>query len=192
MNPRIKKITIIGMMAAASFVLQIFEFPLPMLIPPFIKFDFSDLPALLTTFLFGAPSGVAVCLVKNVLHLVDSGTGGVGELANFLCGAALCIVSGLIYRYHRTKGGAVAAMLIGSLAMGLASFPINYFITYPFYYNLMPKEVILAAYQKIASVTSIEQALLLFNVPFTMAKGLVCSIPTFVAYKRLKHILKLD
>ena len=38
-----RQIAVTGVLSAAAFVLQLIEFPLPFLIPPFIKFDFSDL-----------------------------------------------------------------------------------------------------------------------------------------------------
>jgi len=42
------------------------------------------------------------------------------------------------------------------------------------------------------SVDSIEMSLLVFNVPFTFLKGVICSIITFLAYKKLKNALKIE
>ena len=42
----IRTIAVTGMLGALATVLMFLEFPIPMLIPPFIKFDFSELPAL--------------------------------------------------------------------------------------------------------------------------------------------------
>ena len=109
MNKKLKNLLIIAMFSAVAFVLQFFEFPLPMLIPPFIKMDFSDLPELLATFMLGSPAGICVCLIKNLLHLIDSSSGGVGELSNFLLGTVLCVVSDICYRRKRTKRGALIA-----------------------------------------------------------------------------------
>ena len=41
------------MLSAVAFILMFIEFPLPMLIPSFVKMDFSDLPALLGAFALG-------------------------------------------------------------------------------------------------------------------------------------------
>ena len=50
---------------------------------------------------------------------------------------------------------------------------------------------ILAAYQAILPrVTTLWQALLIFNVPFTFAKGALCTIVTLIVYKPLSPILK--
>lgn len=74
--------------------------------------------------------------------------------------------------------------------MALFSFPCNLFLVYPIYYNFMPKETILAAYQLILpSVTSIEQSLLIFNVPFTFIKGMIDVVITFLIYKKISPLL---
>ncbi|MDY6334614.1 MAG: ECF transporter S component, partial [Lachnospiraceae bacterium] len=99
--------------------------------------------------------------------------------------------AGLIYGLNRTKKGAVTGSLVGALAMALFSLPSNYFIVYPVYYNFMPKDTILAAYQAILpSVKSIGESLLLFNVPFTFVKGMIDVAVTFLVYKKLSPILK--
>ena len=85
----------------------------------------------------------------------------------------------------------IAIFLISALVMALISVPSNYFIVYPFYYNFMPEETVLAAYQAILpSVKSILQALLVFNVPFTFIKGMLDVLVTMLIYKPLSPILK--
>ena len=78
----VRFLTLTAILTAIAVVLQYLEFPVPMFIPPFVKFDFSDLPAILAAFLVSPVSGVAVCLLKNVIHLVVSQSAGVGELAH--------------------------------------------------------------------------------------------------------------
>lgn len=75
--------------------------------------------------------------------------------------------------------------------MGLFSVVSNYFLVYPVYYNFMPKDVILAAYQAILpSVQSILQCLVFFNMPFTIVKGLFSVVITFLTYKHISPLLK--
>nr|WP_130837472.1 ECF transporter S component [Lachnoclostridium sp. Marseille-P6806] len=181
-----------GVLTAIALVLQAIEFPLPMLMPPFIKFDLSDLPALIGAFAMGPLCGVIIELLKNLLHgLMMSQSVGVGELCNFLLGAVFVGVSGAIYRRHRSKKTALIASLAGAASMAVLSLPINYFIVYPFYYQFMPEEAILQAYQLILpSVKSILQSLVIFNLPFTFAKGMVDVLITFLIYKRISPLLK--
>ncbi len=187
-----RQIAVTGVLSAAAFVLQLIEFPLPFLIPPFIKFDFSDLPAVIGAFALGPVWGILIELIKNVLHAVmASGSFGIGELSNFMLGAVFTGVAGLVYRKNRTKKGALIASVSGALAMAVFSLPSNYFVVYPVYYKFMPEETILAAYQAIIpSVKSIAQCLLVFNVPFTFVKGMIDVGITFLVYKRLSPVIK--
>ena len=186
-----RTIAVIGVLSAAAFVLQLIEIPVPMLMPAFIKFDFSDLPALLGAFALGPISGILIELIKNLLHTMASGSFAVGELSNFMLGAVFVGVAGLIYSRNRTKKGAVLGAVAGAAAMALFSVPSNYFIVYPVYYNFMPRETILAAYQAIVpGVKSILQSLLVFNLPFTFVKGMIDVVITFLIYKQLSPLLK--
>ena len=137
-NERIKKLAVIAIFSAIAFVLMLIDFSTPF-IPSFVKLDFSEIPALLSAFMFGPIEGVAVCLIKNLLHLTMTTTGGVGELANFLLGAAFAGTAGLVYKFRHTFKGGLAGCLSGSAVMAIVSFPVNLFITYPFYANVFFK-----------------------------------------------------
>lgn len=188
---QIHKIAVTGILSAAAFILMLLEIPVPMLMPSFIKFDFSDLPALLGAFALGPMTGILVELIKNIFHIANSGSFGVGELSNFLLGAVFSGTAGLYYKYHKTKHGAAVGSFLGAAAMAAASVPVNYFVVYPVYYNFIPEETILAAYQAILpSIDSIFQSLLCFNLPFTFVKGMIDVGITFLIYKHLSPILK--
>lgn len=186
------KLAVTAILSAAAAILMFLSFPIPFLIPSFVKMDFSELPALLAAFSLGPVSGVAVCLVKNVINVFFSTTGGVGELCNFLLGVCLVVPAGLIYRAKRTRGGALAGALLGSAAMAVCSVPINYFISYPFYVRsgMMSMEAIMDAYQLILpSVQTLPQALLIFNIPFTLVKAACDVAITFAVYKRISPLI---
>uniref|UniRef100_UPI0040565F7B ECF transporter S component n=1 Tax=Agathobacter sp. TaxID=2021311 RepID=UPI0040565F7B len=186
----VRYITMTGMLSAIGFVLMYFEISVPFM-PGFIKMDLSELPALIGSFAFGPVCGILICLIKNVLHLTVSNTAFVGELANFLMGAVFVGTAGFIYEHKKSKKTAVIAAVAGAVLMGVVSIPINYFVTYPFYYNFMPKETILAAYQAIIpSMKSIIQCLVCFNFPFTTVKALISVVITLMVYKHLSPILK--
>ncbi|MCR5655293.1 MAG: ECF transporter S component [Lachnospiraceae bacterium] len=179
-----------GMLSAVAFILMFLDFSVPIM-PSFIKMDLSELPALIAGFAYGPISGVCVCLIKNLLHLTITSTGGVGELCNFLLGVTFVLPASFIYRAKKTKKTALIGSLIGAVVMGIFSIAINYYLTYPVYYNFMPKETILEAYQLILpGMKSILQCLVVFNAPFTFVKGLCSVIITLVIYKPLSPILK--
>lgn len=191
----VRTLTGCAMLSGIAFILMYFEIVVPFM-PSFIKFDFSDLPALLGAFAYGPAYGVLICLIKNILHLAFSQSMFVGELSNFILGACFVLVAGLIYKKKKTKKRAIWAGITGAVVMGLFSVVSNYFFVYPVYYNFMPKEVIIAAYQAILSVVSdyelkdILPCLLIFNLPFTVLKGLICVLISNFIYKPLSPILK--
>ena len=188
-NSKVRVIAVTGMLSAVAFILQFFEFPIP-LIPSFIKMDFSDLPALIGAFALGPVCGVLIELIKNLLHLTVSQSGGVGEMANFLIAVGFVLPAGWIYKVNKTKKGAIIASLVGAACMAILSFPVNLFITYPFYEAFMPREAIIAAYQAILpSVKTLPQCLLVFNVPFTFVKAMISVVVTLIVYKKISPIL---
>ena len=178
-----------GMLTAVAAVLQFIEISIPF-IPSFIKLDFSDLPELIGAFAYGPLAGVVIALLKNIIHLAFSQSGYIGELSNFILGAVFSGVAGLVYMKNKTMKGALIGGVVGAVCMALLSFPSNLFIVYPFYYNFMPKEAVLKAYQLIVpSMKSIEQSLLVFNLPFTLIKGIFCVIISMFIYKPLSPLL---
>ena len=184
------KLTMTAMLSAIAFVLMFLEFSVPIM-PPFIKMDLSDLPELISAFAMGPVSGVAICLIKNLLHLFMSTTGGVGELSNFILGACFVFPAGMIYRKWKGKKSAILGASLGSFLMAAVSVISNYYIVYPVYYNFMDKDAILTAYQAIfPGVENILQCLIVFNAPFTLVKGLFSVVITVLIYKHISPFLK--
>ena len=179
-----------GMLSGLAFVLQYLEFPIPIM-PFFIRFDFSDLPALIGAFAYGPLAGVIVEFIKNLLHCTVTQSFTVGELSNFILGAVFTGTAGLIYKKNKTKKGAIIGAIVGSVIMGIISFPSKLFIVYPAYEKFTPINEIMDAYSKLLpSVGKLWQALLIFNVPFTIVKGLISTLITVLIYKRLSPVLK--
>ena len=187
---RTHQLAVTAMLSAAATVLMALDFPIPFLIPPFVKMDFSELPALLAAFSLGPAWGAAVCLVKNLINLTMSSTNGVGELCNLLIGLCFVIPAGLIYKRWKTRWGALIAALAGAALMAVCSVPVNYFISYPFYTSFMPLETIIGMYQSlIPSVDGLLACLVIFNAPFTLLKGLLDTALCFLIYKPLSPLL---
>ncbi len=187
-----RKMVVTAMLAAVSSVLMFFSFNVP-LMPSFIKMDFSELPALIASFALGPVSGVTVCLIKNLVNLFFSTTGGVGELSNFLLGSLFVAPAGIIYRKLKGRKGALIGSLVGALTMALVSVLTNYYVVYPIYTGFLPMETIMGLYQTInPSVENLWQALLMFNMPFTFLKGMASVAITFAIYKKISPILKKE
>ena len=190
---QVRKLTVTAMLSAVAFVLMFLDFPIPMLMPSFVKMDFSDLPELLGAFALGPMYGVLISLIKNLIHLLlASSTNGVGELCNFLFGAVFAWVAGFVYQRNKSRRTAVLGAVLGAVAMAVASIPVNYFLTYPAYVVIygMPLDTIIGMYQAILpSAGSLLECLVIFNMPWTLAKGLLDAVLCMLIYKPLSPIL---
>ncbi len=186
----IRFLVVTAVLSAVASVLMMLSFSVPFM-PSFIKLDFSELPALIASYSMGPVSGVLVCLIKNLINLPMSSTGGIGELSNFLLGVAFVVPTGILYHYKKNRGMALLSAVIGAACMATISLPLNYFVTYPAYAKLMPLDAIIGAYQAIfAGVDGLLGCLLMFNVPFTLLKGLLNTAIAFLIYKHISPLLK--
>lgn len=186
------KLTVTAMLTAVAVVLQYIEVSIP-IVPSFLKLDFSDLPELIGAFVIGPLWGVVICLLKNLIHLPFTSSVGVGEFSNFILGAIFVFVAGIIYKYHKTKKGALVASVCGALAMAVASVVTNYFIVYPMYAQLWAggdMNVIINMYKALLPVSdTLLKSLLIFNLPFTFGKGIVVAAITMFIYKPLSNLI---
>ena len=92
-----RKLSLIGLFAAVSAVLMVFEVPVPFA-PPFYKIDLSELPILIIAFAYGPVAGVMTEFIKILLKLVlkSTSTAFVGELANFTVGCSMVLPASII------------------------------------------------------------------------------------------------
>ena len=191
---RTHKLTVTAMLSTVAFLLMFVEFPIPALIPAFVKLDISDLPELLAAFSLGPVYGVVVSFLKNLLFSVLHGTSSayVGELFNFIMGAVFSFSAGFIYQKHKSRRGALIGALVGAALMAALSVPLNYFVVYPAYvvFYKLPLEAIIGMYQAIRpSTNGLLECLLVFNMPFTFCKGMLDVALCFLIYKPLSPLL---
>lgn len=180
----------VGILSGISVVLmQILEFPMPFM-PPFLKFDFSNLPALIGGFAYGPLTGVVIVLIKAILHLLRTSTGGVGELADFLASGSFVAVASIIYKHKKTRTGAVIGLCLGTLVTAIVGGLANYYILIPFYAKVMPMEQIILISSKINPLIKSTLGYVLFGaIPFNLIKAIILSVITFVVYKRASRAL---
>jgi riboflavin transporter FmnP len=167
----------VGLLAAMSTVLAMFSMPI---LPLFswLKIDLSDIPALVGGFIYGPFVGLLVELVKNLVQLTNSFTGGVGEVANFLIGGSFIFTASLIYVKNKTKKGAVIGVICGTIVMTIVGILSNVYILIPLYKKLMHLEINLSQYV-VAGV-----------IPFNIIKGALVSLVTILIYKKISILFK--
>lgn len=121
-----------GIFTALAYLISFLE--IPIFAPtPFLKLDFSSLFILLAGFVFGPISAVCACGVKELLRFASSGTGGVGELANFLAITAFVIVPALVYRYKKGLPTVIVTLVIGCALQVITAILCNRFILFPLF-----------------------------------------------------------
>ncbi|HBU12510.1 MAG TPA: ECF transporter S component [Clostridiales bacterium] len=181
----------VAVLAVMAFALMYIEFPIP-IAPPWLKLDFSDVPALLGGFALGPVAGVLIQGIKCILFFLfkNSGTGGVGELANFLIGIAIVIPAAIIYAKKHNMKFAVAGTLAGVAIAASSAALLNYYLLIPAYTQIMPIEAILSMTSALnPSADSLLGYVLIFAMPFTAAKLAIDAVIVFLLYKRLAHWL---
>lgn len=171
-----RKITKIAVLSAIAFILQTFGDLIK--VGGFLEVEFSDFPAIIGACAMGPLSGLAVEGIKCLIHfLTMNSTGGIGDLANFLVNGSFVLTCGIIYKYNRTKKGALISLLSATVVMTLFAVLANLFITIPVYIPALD----------FAGRLNIVLTLI---TPFNFAKGLVLSFITYFSYKRLSSLLK--
>ena len=187
----IVRLTTTAIFSGLAAALMFLEIPLP-LMPPFLKFDFSEVPVLIATFALGPVYGIIIELLKNLIHLPWTGTMAIGEMSNFITGSIFVGTAGFIYTKKRTRKGAVISMIIATLALAVIAVPVNAFINLPLYASVlgMSMESILGWTQTVNPAIDSELKLLLLGfVPFNLFKGIVVSAITFCVYKPISKLI---
>lgn len=190
-----RKIVVTGMFAAISTVLMLFEFTVPFAPPGIYKLDLSELPALIGGFAFGPVCGVMIEFLKVLLKTLIKGTSTafVGELANFFVGCSFILPATIIYHIKKTRVNAIVACIVGTVIITIVGSSFNAFYLLPVFAKMfgMDIEVIIGMGTAVNShVASLSDFILFIVAPLNVIKGVVNSIITLLAYKRLSPILK--
>ena len=186
----------IGMLSAIAIILMQFEVPLPFA-PPFYKIDFSEIPVLIGCFVMGPLAGAIVELIKVILNVVISGTttGGVGDIANFLIGCAMCVPAGMIFKKYHTRKSALAGMAVGTVFMTVIGCILNAYVLLPVYAKAfeMPIDALVAMGTAVNhSITSLSTFVIFAVAPFNLLKGVLVSFIVFLIYKKISPIFKMN
>lgn len=181
----------VGILGAIAFGLMFMDLPLAFIAPGFMKLDISDVPALISGFAMGPVYGVLVQLIKNLLNVTKSTTGGVGELSNFIVGSSFVLVSSLVYNKNRTLKNALIGICLGVITMAALAMASNYFVVFPLYARIMiPMETILNMGKAVnPNINSLWEMMLYSVLPFNIIKGGINGLVAFMAYKRVKNHL---
>lgn len=197
MNKRrqlINKIVKIGIFAAIAVVLYHFTFPIP-LFPSFLKVNFSMMMIIIVGLMYGPLSAELVIIIRFLIGILTSGTGGVGETADLIIGTLTIIPSALIYKFNRNKKGGYIAVIVAFI-MWVISGTLSNLITIPIYVKILSMDKVLGAISAvIPNVTKdnyLSKYIIYGALPFNiLISFIVCTI-TLIFYKHISNIFKHD
>ncbi len=166
----------VSIFSALAFLVMYVEFPIAALFPAFLQIDFSDVLAFIGGVTLGPLAVVLIELIKNLLHLIlNSSTGGVGELANFSVGVALILPAVLIYKKKKSIPSLIVGFIVGIVSMVIVASVGNYYIFLPFYG--VPGDAVL-------------ENIIAVYAPFNVVKGLIVGTAAIVLHQSIKRIYK--
>lgn len=173
MNQKTKKLTILAMLAALSYIIM-YVGRIPMVM--FLKYDPKDVIITIGGFIYGPLSAAAISAAVSLVEMVTaSDTGLYGLIMNIVSTCSFACVASLIYKKKRTLSGAVIGLIAGCLFMTGVMLLWNYFIT-P-HYLVQPQEVVAAM-------------LLPVFLPFNLIKGGLNAAITMLLYKPVVSALR--
>ncbi len=169
-NEKVRKLVVMAVLIAISVVL-IYVIHVP-LIPaaPFLEYDPADIPILIGAMAYGPVAGLILTVIASVIQgiTVSVASGPWGILMHIIATGVLVVVASTIYKFRRTRLGAIIGLVCGTLAMGAVMVPANHFIT-PIW---------------MGAPTDVVDALILPGIlPFNLLKAGINSVVTFLVYK---------
>lgn len=197
MNKKIKKLALISIFGALSSVLYYLKFPLP-IFPSFLQIQFSNLPIIICGFSLGAPSAILALLIKTLIWIMFSSSSGVGELADFIIGLAVVLVTSYVYFKNKTKKGAILALCFGMITWVVIACILNYIVLVPLYLELFFKssdnniEAFVGVCSIIPGINTSNYKIyyVLFGaLPFNLLLSFMVSLITYLVYKKISKVI---
>lgn len=170
-----KRIVFIALFVALSYAVSFFSFPI-FPATPYMKLDFSNVFILLTGMLFGPVEGVIVCILKEIIGITNSSSGGVGELANAIMTTSFILLPSLVYRTKKSYKAAIISLIPACFIGTAVALVTNRFIIFPMYMG--------------DGAAAVFESAFWFAVAFNLIKTGSISLVCAVIFKRLAHFVK--
>mgnify|MGYP002518772376 CR=1 FL=1 len=189
----IKQISMIALQSSITIILYFFlKINLPFF-PGWLDIQVSEIPAIITSFIYGPYAGALIILIRFIFKLPGSITAGVGEFADLLLGLILVLTSGLIYKKNRTLKGAIKGMALGIVASTALACLLNYLVLIPAYIYIagFSMEILVKSLSYISFVNESNFMLCYIFIgvlPFNIFRYIIVFALTFILYKKT-HIL---
>lgn len=182
--------------SALSIVLYFIKIPANLIpiFPDFLDFQFSNLPAIIGSFILGPLGGILIVLVRTVVKLPFSSTMMIGELCDFIIGASAVGLAGLIYKKIHTKRGGVIALVVAMIDWIIVAALVNYLIIIPFYMKAFHMEAsqfvnMLWFVKNVNESNYMLYYIVAITIPFNLALAILVNVVTYFVYKRVSKLM---
>ncbi len=179
-SKKLRRLILVAVLGSIATVLMKLNFPLPVL-PPFLKIDFGEIPALIAVMTMGPIAGIGVEFIKNLLYWILSGspTGvPVGEIANFTTGLLFILPVYYIFNRVKTKKGLLAGLFTGTMLMAIGMSVLNYLVFLPMYTYFLGMDALIGPELYAFIVKGI--------LPFNLLKGLILTLIMYSLYRMIQ------
>ena len=121
-----------------------------------------------------------------------TGTGCVGELADFIIGLLFVMPAVIYYKRNKTRKGALIGLALSVLIATSIACLVNRYILIPFYTKAFGLEAVMGmATSANSNISNVKWSLVLWGVlPFNFVKNVVVSALTLVLYKKISNVIK--
>lgn len=172
-NSRTKKLTTVGMLCSFAYVaVAVGRVPVVLL----LKYDPKDVIIVIGGLIFGPLTSLAMAVIVSVVEMFTiSSTGIWGCVMNMISSCSFACTTAFLYKRHRTRPGAVAALAVGWSCQVAVMMLWNWLIA-PIYMGY-PRE-------------AVEALLFTAFLPFNFLKGGLNAGITFLIYKPVVTTLR--
>lgn len=167
-----RQLVTMALMCAIAALLSFIEFPL---LPgvTWLKFDASNMPAMVAGFAYGPAGGIAVGIITAIIHglLMADFT---GALMNIMVVVCFVLPAALIYKKMHTFTGAIIGLVFSIIAGVIGAIIGNLLLT-PSWLGV-PFDAVVALIIPVL-------------IPFNIIKGLINAVLTLIIYKSISNII---
>lgn len=179
-----RKMTIIAILSAVSFLLMYLKFPL---IPTanFLEVDFSLVPILFGLLILDTKASFAILLVRTFLKLILNNQGPstiIGLPMNIAAMSVFILAVAYFWKKDQTIKNYIKTAIVATIGSTLVMLLLNYVYAVPVY----------AAFANfdIKEILGLWNYLLMMVLPFNLLQGIVLSAAFYICQKAAQPILK--
>lgn len=184
-STRTRKLVIVAMLAAISFILMIFpQFPL---IPTadFLKVEFSIIPILVGLYLFDLPTAFVILILRSILKLLLNNEGittWIGLPLNIVAVGTFLVIFALFFKKEVASKTYIIGNVLATIGMTVAMAIANIVYAIPLYAKF--------AHFDISKIFGTSKYIFTMVVPFNLLQGVIFAVSFAIIFVALKSMLE--